>query len=151
MDQGVELTIEQYSTPALISGVLCTVAIVAVSMYLVNQFGGAMWAITPFCVLLLLFTMSIAIRARLRRTLTLTPSELTLRSSWFGLSRTRRFDRAETSLGYMGPSHGSSASLALGYRDNRVQKWINLASRVDEEQVRAMLEDIRARGFLVPE
>jgi hypothetical protein len=93
-----------------------------------------------------------AVHAMLWRTLTLSPSGLKLRSSFFGVAMTRSIELGSVSsfgLGRAGHSGIPVLRIELRTRATRT-KWIVLASGITEAEVKAFLQDVEAQGFQLP-
>lgn len=109
----------------------------------------------PFCALLAGLGAFNVVNSLLSHTLTLSsPSELRVRSSFFGLSKTRSITLSDiSSFGFGHFSHSLTPMLRLELRnprDPRRSKWIAFARGTTEREVDAFLQDVEAQGFRLP-
>lgn len=109
-----------------------------------------------FCAVMVCFGFYAFVQSLLRRTMSLSATELRLRSSLCGIAVTRRFRLSEVaSLGFGQRSHSHVPLLKLEIRNkqnlSRRNKWIVLASWVTKEQAEEFLQAMRACGFVLPQ
>lgn len=110
----------------------------------------------PFCALLAGLGVFNVVNSVLSHTLILSsPSELRVRSSFFGLSKTRSINLIDIySFGFGSFSHSLTPMLRLELRNPRDprgrSKWIEFARGTTEREVDAFLRDIEAQGFRLP-
>ena len=148
IDNGLELTIEEFRVKTLILSSICALATILVPAWLIAQVGvrSVIWVITPFAAFLTYISILFVIQSHLRRTLTLLPSELNLRSTFFFPSRVRKFDPTKASLAIGGGSHGMPRGLVLWHRKKRIV----LANSVESHEVQKILLDTSNQGFNLP-
>lgn len=110
----------------------------------------------PFCALLAGLGVFSVVNSVLSRTLILSSSsELRVRSSFFGLSKTRSINLSDIcSFGFGHFSHSLTPMLRLEIRNPRDprgrSKWIAFALGTTEREVDAFLQDVEAQGFRLP-
>jgi hypothetical protein len=107
----------------------------------------------PFCALLAGLGVFNVVNSVLSHTLFLSsPSELRVRSSFFGLSKTRSVNLSDIcSFGFGHFSHSLTPMLRLELRNPSGRtRWIEFARGITEKEVDAFLRDIEAQGFQLP-
>jgi hypothetical protein len=107
----------------------------------------------PFCALLAGLGAFNVVNSVLSHTLIVSPpSELRVRSSFFGLSKTRSISLSDIySFGFGHFSHSLIPMLRLELRNpSGRSKWIEFARGTTEREVDAFLQDIKAQGFQLP-
>jgi hypothetical protein len=154
---GVRVTIRDYQWKKFLVCLVWTIvwalaAAKALSAWDRNAF--AFFSV-PFCALLAGFGACTAVTWVLSHTLIFSPpSELRVRSSFLGLTRTRLFDRSEVidfGFGYFG--HSRRPVLRLEVRaltKRRTTQWIVLAHAPTERDVDAFIHDVEAQGLVLP-
>jgi hypothetical protein len=107
----------------------------------------------PLCALLAGLGLFNVLNSVLSHTLILSsPSELRVRSSFFGISNTRSINLSDIySFGFGHFSHSLTPMLRLEVRNpSGRSKWIEFARGTTEREVDTFLQDIEAQGFRLP-
>jgi hypothetical protein len=155
MRDGVQLRIRCYRRRVFWISLLWTMiwtlaALKALSGWEENYF---IFMCIPFCALLAGLGAINVVNSALSHTLILSPpSELRVRSSFFGFSRTRSINLSDIcSFGFGHFSHSLIPMLRLELRNpNGRSKWIEFARGTTEREVDAFLQDIETQGFQLP-
>jgi hypothetical protein len=154
---GVRVTIRDYQWKKFLDCLAWTIvwalaAAEALSAWDRNAF--AFFSI-PFCALFAGFGAYTAVSWVLSRTLIFSPpSEVRVRSSFLGLTRTKFFDVSEVidfGFGYFGHSRRPVLRLVVrALTKRRTTQWIVLAHATTERDVDAFINDVEAQGLLLP-
>jgi hypothetical protein len=155
---GVRLKIRCYRWKVFWISLLWTMIWVWAAAKALSLWGGNyfIFLCIPFCALLAGLGVFNVVNSILSHTLFLpSPSELRVRSSFFGLSKTRSINLSDIcSFGFGHFSHSLTPMLRLELRNPRDprgrSKWIEFARGTTEREVAAFLQDIEAQGFRLP-
>jgi hypothetical protein len=107
----------------------------------------------PFCALLAVLGAFNVVKSVLSHTLILSPAELRVRTSFFGLTRTTLIDLGDVidfGFGHYGHSQEPVLKLEVRASTTRGTKWFVLAREVTERAVHAFLQDVEAQGLQLP-
>lgn len=144
----VEVTIHQRSLKAFWLAFLWATFWVFVVMKS-NELGWSRIFIVPLCLLLASIGIYSAVRSVWWHTLIISSSDLSLRVSSQGISRTRTLNVSDIEgFGFGLFSHSLTPVLKLEVRTlSGINEWIVLASNTTEQEVEAFLQDVEAEGF----
>jgi hypothetical protein len=152
---GVCVTIRNYQWKRFLFSLLWTTVwvLAAVKAILAWDRNFFIFLSIPFSALFAGLGVYSVVASVLSHTLTLLPSELRVRSSFFGLSKTKLISRSDIeSFGFGKAGHGLIPVLRLALRNpsGRRTPWTEFAQGTTEREVDAFLQNIEAQGFQLP-
>lgn len=123
---------------------------------LVEGFGAVAFLAALICGFMASLGVYLFVLSWRRRTMMLSLTELQLRSSFLGISTTRRFGLSKVSnLGFGNVSHSFTPVLKFEVHNeskpNRRPKWVILASWVTQDEVDEFLRTLASRGLTFPQ
>jgi hypothetical protein len=152
---GVRVTIRDYQWKRFLISLLWTMVWALAVAKALSAWDGNFFVLLsiPFCALFAALGAYNVVASVLSHTLTLLPSELRVRSSFFGLSKTKSISLSDIeSFGFGKASHSLRPVLRLVLRNpsGKRSKWIEFARGTTEREVDAFLVNIGAQGFQLP-